>query len=96
MLLIVDGVEAIENSILAQWLRDSRKTASFSKALRAILATPGRELMLDTPRGIYEDSSLIKPKPSIIGDIWGGSILLSHRIELLSMVLILSIKTLIY
>jgi len=96
VLLIVDGIEAIEDSILAQWLRDSRKTASFSTAIRAIFATSGRELMLDTPRGIYENSSPIEPKPSIIKDIWGGSILLSHRIELLSMVLVLSMKMLIY
>lgn len=73
--------------MLAQWLRDSGNKASFNKAIRAIFATRGGQMMLDRPKGIYESSSAIEPRFSITGDIWDGSILLSHRIELISMVL---------
>jgi hypothetical protein len=91
-LLIVDGVEAIDKCILVQWLCDSGRKASFSNAIRAIFATSGREMMLDTPRGIYEDSPSTKAKRFTPEDIWGGSILLSYRIEIASMVFILSLK----
>lgn len=88
-LLIVDGVKALDECILVQWLRDSGRKAAFSKAVRAIFATSGREMMLDTPRGIYDDSPTTEAKHSTTEDIWGGSILLSDRIEIASMVFIL-------
>ena len=90
-LLIVDGIKAIEECILVQWLRDSGKKASLSKPMRAIFATSGREMMLDTPRGIYDDSPTKEAKPFTTEDIWGGSILLSDRIEIASMVFIRSL-----
>jgi hypothetical protein len=71
------------------WLRDSGRKAAYTKALRAIFATEGEEMMMDRPRGIYEDSLTIGKRTSVTGDIWGGSILLNDRIELLTMVLIL-------
>jgi hypothetical protein len=78
-------MEALKESILVQWLRDSGGKASFPKAIRAILASPGGEIMLDFPKGIYEPTPT-KYTPTTNGDIWGGSIMLSHRIELLTMV----------
>jgi hypothetical protein len=87
--LIVAGTEAVSECILVKWLRDSGRKAAFPKAIRAIMATAGGEMMLDIPKGIYE----IAPKDfagkeaaATNGDIWGGSILLSHRIEFLTMV----------
>jgi len=82
-----DGAEAIDDSILVSWLRDSGRHAAFPKAIRAICATRGGELMLDRPKGIYEtpspSSTTVLPSEE---DIWGGSILLSHRIEFLTLV----------
>src|SRR5438552_7121534 len=43
-------------------------------------------MMMDRPKGIYEVSSTIIANPGPRGDIWGGSILLSYRTEILSMV----------
>jgi len=83
---MADGVHAIEESILVQWLRDSGRKAAFAKALRAILSTPGQEMMYDPPRGIYEDAKALSKRMPTTGDIWGGNILLNHRIELVSMV----------
>jgi hypothetical protein len=68
-----------------KWLCDSGGKATFPKAVRSVLATADEQMMLDRPRGIYEDSSTVKGK-NLSGDIWGGSVLLSHRIEILSMV----------
>ena len=78
--------KVVRESILAQWLHDSSRKAAFGKAVRAILATRGEQMMLDRPKGIYENSSAVKLKSSTTEDIWDGSLLLSHRIELLSMV----------
>ena len=78
--------EAIDESILVQWLRDSGRKAAFAKAIRAIIATPGQEMMYDPPRGIYEDSKALPKRMPATGDIWGGNVLLTHRIDLLSMV----------
>lgn len=89
---MVDGVEALEECILVMWLRDSGRTAAFTKAIRAILATTGGELMLDKPRGIYENLSSVKETCSRTGDIWDGSILLNIRIDLLTMVNDVSMK----
>lgn len=69
------------------WLRDSGRKAAFPKAIRAILATSGGELMMDRPKGIYESTSSATVTPASGGDIWGGSILLSHRVELVTMVI---------
>lgn len=68
------------------WLRDSGRKAAFPKAIRSILATSGGELMMDKPRGIYDSPSSSPSPPASGGDIWDGSILLSHRTELLTMV----------
>lgn len=70
-----------------KWLRDSGGKAAFPKAVRSVLATAGGQMMMDKPKGIYEGSSTARAK-GLSGDIWGGSILLSHRIEILSMVFI--------
>jgi hypothetical protein len=86
------GVEALEECILVMWLRDSGRTAAFTKAIRAIIATTNGELMLDKPRGIYENPSSVKEARSTTGDIWDGSILLNLRIELFTMVIDASIK----
>lgn len=83
---MLDGVEALEKSILVMWLRDSGRQAAFTKAIRAIVATTGGELMSDKPRGIYENPSNVKGACSMTGDIWDGSILLNLRIELFTMV----------
>jgi len=83
---MAEGDEAIDNSILVQWLRDSGRKAAFAKAIRAILATPGQEMMYDPPRGIYEDAKALPKQTPITGDVWGGNVLLTHRIELVSMV----------
>ena len=84
--LIVGNSEPIEESILVLWLRDTGRKAAFGKALRAILATPGHEMMYDPPRGIYEDAKALPKRIPSTGDIWGGSILLNNRIDLVSMV----------
>ena len=83
---MVERNKAIEGSILVEWLRDSSRKASLVKAIRAIMTTPGREMMYDLPRGIYEDARALPKRKSRTGDIWGGNVLLTHRIELLSMV----------
>jgi hypothetical protein len=90
--LTVDGAERIDQCIFVSWLRDSGGNAAFLKAIRAILATTGEELMLDTPKDIYEDTTENLEEEEEEegdtkgGDIWGGSILLNHRTELLTMV----------
>jgi hypothetical protein len=84
-LLTIGDIEALKECIFVQWLRDSGSKASFPKAIRAILASPGGDIMLDFPKGIYEPTPT-KYTPPTNGDIWGGSIMLSHRIELLTMV----------
>jgi len=49
------------------------------------MATRGGEMMLDRPRGIY-DYGVAADESEDVTDIWGGSILLNARIELLLMV----------
>jgi hypothetical protein len=83
---MIERDEAIDESILVQWLRDSGRKAAFAKAIRAIMATPGQEMMYDPPRGIYEDAKALPKRLPETGDIWGGNVLLTHRIDLLSMV----------
>ena len=68
--------------MLFKWLGDSSRKADFPKAVRSILATKG---MLDAPRPIYE--APLEGKKTSASDIWGGSVLLVHRIELLTMVI---------
>ena len=68
------------------FLRDRGQKASYQKAVRAILATPGEQMMLDRPRPIYQTEEDTENK-SDSDDIWGGSMMLSYRIEMLSMVL---------
>jgi nitrogen fixation protein len=80
------GVEAIDDSMLVTWLRDSGRKAAFPKAIRAIFATRGGELMLDRPKGIYQKDLPSTTISTGEGDIWGGSILLSHRVDLLTLV----------
>jgi hypothetical protein len=75
----------VEESMLFKWLCDSSRKADFPKAVRSILATKGMEMMLDAPRPIYE--APLEEKETFTGDIWGGSVLLAHRIELLTMVI---------
>ena len=84
-LLIVAGLTAIERSMIYRILSDSSGKCAFPRAIRAIFATKGEEMMLDTPRGIYEQSKAQKSTDPE-QDIWGGSILLHHRIDLLTMV----------
>ena len=72
--------------MLYKWLRDSSGKASFARAIRAVFATRGGEMMLDVPRGIYEQSETEGNPSPAPNDIWGGKILLNHRIELLTMV----------
>jgi hypothetical protein len=84
--ITVGDKDALDECILVKWLREPGKHGTLSKAVRAILATSGEDMMLDRPKAIYEDSSNSTMKPASSGDIWGGSILLSHRVELLDMV----------
>jgi hypothetical protein len=83
--LVVHGKDEAEESMLFKWLCDSSRKAAFLKAIKSILTTKGKELMLDTPRPIYEAS--LKEKETSISDIWGGVILLDHCVELLAMVI---------
>jgi hypothetical protein len=85
-LLTVAGLTAIERTIIYKWLSDSGGKCAFPKAIRAIFATRGAEMMLDSPRGIYEQSTTQTTTGPEGNDIWGGSILLHHRIDLLTMV----------
>jgi hypothetical protein len=66
-------------------MTDCGREAFFTRIIRASFATSGEELMRDLPKRIFDDGSTTK-RPSTTGDIWGGPILLSHRIELLTMV----------
>lgn len=72
--------------MLYKWLRDSSGKASFTRAIRAVFATKGGEMMLDMPKGIYEPSQIEEDSSSTQNDIWGGNTLLNHRIELCTMV----------
>jgi hypothetical protein len=49
----VKDVEGVEDSLLAVWLKDLGREASFNKAVRAIMATPEGEMKLDDPRPLY-------------------------------------------
>jgi hypothetical protein len=71
--------------MLYQFMRDNGRNSFFTKMIRASFTTSGGELMFDRPRPIFDDGSTTD-RPSTTGDIWGGPILLSHRIELLTMV----------
>jgi hypothetical protein len=86
VLLTVAGLTAIERTMIYRSLSDSSGKCAFPKAIRAIFATKGGEMMLDTPRGIYEQSTTQTSTDPEQNDIWGGSILLHHRIDLLTMV----------
>src|SRR5208282_2307848 len=88
--------ETLDECILVLWLRDSGRTAAFTKAIRAIVATTGGELMLDKPRGIYENPSNVQEARSMTEDIWDGSILLNIRIDLFTMVNDISNEILTY
>ena len=83
----VDGVknEELEESLLAVWLKDSGGEAVFNKAVRAIMATPGGEMMIDKPAPLY---AMDEPQANDAEatDIWGGSNLLLARIKLLATV----------
>lgn len=85
---MVEDLEELGKCILVSWLRDSGGKAAFGKAIMAITATQGAEMMNDIPpRGIYDDETSDKRK-RIATDIWGGSILLHARIAILSMVIL--------
>ena len=86
---VADDLEELDSCILVSWLRDSGgRKASFNKAIRAIMATLGGEMMDDIPpMEFYSDGISDKdPHDTMKMDIWGGSILLYARIEILSMV----------
>jgi len=86
---VADDLEERDCCILVSWLRDSGgRKAAINKAIRAITATRGAEMMDDTPPiEIYRDGINEKdPHNTLKTDIWGGSILLYARIEILSMV----------
>jgi hypothetical protein len=68
------------------FLSDSGRNPDLTKSIRAIFTTSGQEMMMDVPKAIFEDVSTATDRSSKTGDIWGGSIILSHRIELLTMV----------
>jgi len=55
-LLTVAGLTAVEKTMFYRWFRDSNGKVAFPKAIRATFATRGGETMLDTPKGIYEQS----------------------------------------
>jgi hypothetical protein len=67
-------------------LSDSGRKPDLIRSIRAIFATSGKEMMKDMPQPIFEEISTVTDRSSKTGDIWGGSIILSYRIELLSMV----------
>ena len=79
------GTEAIDKCTLAQWLKGGR-SGSLKNAVRCCCATSGLEMLDDKPIGIYENVEDVKPNSKDTGDIFGGSIVLSHRLELLTMV----------
>jgi hypothetical protein len=89
-LLSAQSRKMLDECLLVQWLCNSRGTAKLTEAVRAIIATPGMEMMLDNPKPIYDspaeeevlDASAEKEMP----DMWGGNIMLHHRIDLASMV----------
>ena len=84
-----DDLEELDCCILVSWLRDSGgRKAAFNKAIMAIMATRGAEMMDDTPPiKIYGDGISNKDAhDTATMDIWGGSIPLYARIEILSMV----------
>ena len=82
---MVDDVDEVDKTLLVLWLKDTGRKSAFNKAVRAIMATRGGEMMLDRPRGIY-DYGVEADETQDMTDIWGGSILLNARIELLLMV----------
>jgi hypothetical protein len=82
----VEGVGGVEESLLGVWLRDSGRKAAFNKAVRTIMATPGGEMMMDKPRALYPVEEADEGNDVEVTDIWGGSMLLSARIDLLYMV----------
>jgi len=82
---MVDDLEEVDKTLLVLWLKDSGRKPAFNKVVRAIMATRGGEMMLDRPRGIY-DYGVSADESEDVTDIWGGSILLNARIELLLMV----------
>jgi hypothetical protein len=71
--------------MLYKFMKDCGREAFFARLIRTSFTTSGGEFMWDLPKPIFDDGSTTK-RPSTTGDIWGGPILLGHRIELLTMV----------
>jgi len=74
--------EKVKESLLAVWLKDSGGEAAFNEAVRAIMATPGGEMMNHKPWPLYEMDGP-KANDAEATDIWGGCDLLLARIKLL-------------
>jgi hypothetical protein len=72
--------------MLVKLLSDSGGNPCLLQSIRAIFTTSGKEMMEDVPRSIFEETPTVTDRSSKTGDIWGGSLILSYRIELLSMV----------
>jgi hypothetical protein len=72
--------------MLFKFLCDSGRKPDLTKSVRAIFTTRGQEMMMDMPQAIFDDVSTVTDRSPKTGDIWGGSIILSYRIELLTMV----------
>jgi hypothetical protein len=83
--MLITEAKTIDECLFAKWLRDRNDKASITKAVRAVTATPNGVMMLDIPRPIYP-KELERKGQLTSADIWGGSIALSQRIELLTLV----------